>query len=83
MKIVNKINLSFSAVLAIIIGVSLFTFYMIAKNNLEKAVYEHLITAAQSRANHIETFLVELEEETIEIRGNAIMQGLSLHKREA
>ncbi|MBW8039008.1 MAG: HAMP domain-containing protein [Planctomycetes bacterium] len=57
MKIANKINLSFSIVVVILVGIASFTFYTIAKTNLEKAIYAHLSTTAQSRANHIETHL--------------------------
>lgn len=59
MKIANKINLSFSIVVVILVGIALFTFYTIAKTNLEKAIYAHLSTTAQSRARHIDTFLEE------------------------
>ena len=59
MKIANKINLSFSIVVVILVGISLVTFYAIAKSNLEKAIYAHLATTVQSRAYHIETFLEE------------------------
>ena len=76
MKIANKINLSFSAALVILMGISLFTFYIIAKNNLEKAVFEHLITTAQSRANHIETFIVELEEEAEIFAKSALIESM-------
>ncbi len=57
MKIANKINLSFSIVVVILLSISLFTFYTIAKTNLENAIYAHLSTTAQSRAHHIKTFL--------------------------
>jgi signal transduction histidine kinase len=43
----------------ILVGVSLSTFYAIAKTNLVKAIYAHLRTTAQSRAYHIKTFLEE------------------------
>ncbi len=41
MKIANKINLSFSIVVVVLVGIALFTFYAIAKTNLEKAIYAH------------------------------------------
>ena len=59
MKIANKINLSFSIVVVVLVGISLVTFYAIAKSNLEKAIYAHLSTTAQSRAHHVETCLEE------------------------
>ena len=61
MKIANKINLSFSVVLVILVGISLFTFYTIAKINLQRAIYAHLSTTAGSRARHIETCLGNYE----------------------
>ena len=57
MKIANKINLSFSIVVVVLIGIALYTFYTVAKTNLEKAIHSHLSTTVQSRADHIETFL--------------------------
>jgi len=59
MKIANKINLSFSIVVVILTGISLLIFYMIARTNLEKAIYAHLSTTAHSRAHHVETCLAE------------------------
>jgi len=59
MKIASKINLSFSIVVVVLVGISLVTFYTIAKTTLEKAIYAHLSTTVQSRAHHIETFLEE------------------------
>ena len=59
MKIANKINISFSIVVVILVGISLFTFYAIAKSNLQKAIYAHLSTTAQSRAHHVEEYLEE------------------------
>ena len=59
MKIANKINLSFSIVVVVLVGISLSILYTAAKSSLEKAIFEHLSTTAQSRARHIETFLEE------------------------
>ncbi len=57
MKIRSKITLSFFTTIAILAGISLLMLHFIAKNSLEKAIYPHLNTIAQSRASHIETFL--------------------------
>lgn len=76
MKIANKISLSFSVALVILMGISLFTFYMIAKNNLEKAIYEHLETTASSRALHVETFLEEHKEKTEIIAHLALVESV-------
>ncbi|MHC4488062.1 MAG: hypothetical protein ACYSW7_02635 [Planctomycetota bacterium] len=61
MKIANKINLSFSIVVVILVGILLVTLYAIVKSNLEKAIYAHLSTTAESRAHHIETCLGNYE----------------------
>jgi len=57
MKIADKINLSFSMVVVILVGISLLAFYATAKSNLEKAIYAHLSTTAESGAHYIETCL--------------------------
>ena len=59
MKIANKISLSFLFTSIILTTVSLFIVYTVVRNNLKNAIYTHLYTAAESRANHIETFLEE------------------------
>ena len=59
MKIADKINSAFFIAVALLMGVSMLIFYSEAKNNLEEAIFAHLNTTAQSRANHIETFLRE------------------------
>ncbi len=59
MKIADKINCAFSIAVVLLMGVSMLIFYSEAKNNLEEAIFAHLNTTAQSRANHTETFLRE------------------------
>jgi len=65
-KIANKISLSFLITAVMLTAVAASIFYTIAGNNLEKAIFEHLRTTAQSRANHIETFL-EAHKQTVEL----------------
>ena len=57
MKIANKISISFLIVGAVLTTVAGSIFYTISKNNLQNAIFEHLKTATQSRAHHIEGFL--------------------------
>jgi PAS domain S-box-containing protein len=57
MKIANKISISFLMVGAVLTTVAGSIFYTISKNNLQNAIFEHLKTATQSRAHHIEGFL--------------------------
>ena len=59
MKIANKISLSIilgGVILTVIITSIAYTMF---SKNLQKAIFAHLSTTVQSRANHIETFLEE------------------------
>ena len=58
MKIANKISLSFFITALVLTGVCSPVFYITARNSLKDRIYAHLETTAQSRAHHIETFLV-------------------------
>ena len=69
MKIANKISISFLIVGAVLTTVAGSIFYTISKNNLQNAIFEHLKTATQSRAHHIEGFLNMQKE-----GGNAVIQ---------
>jgi len=57
MKIANKISHSFIVTSLVFITVAGSVFYKISRNNLEKAIFNHLETTARSRAHGIETFL--------------------------
>ena len=57
MKISNKISLSFLITGIILTTIAASIAYTMFRNNMEKAILEHLRTTARSRANHIETFL--------------------------
>lgn len=61
MKIANKISLSFLAAALIILSAAGITVYIVAKNNLQKSIYNNLSVAAASRTNHIETYLEMLK----------------------
>ncbi len=56
MKIANKISLFLTLAGAILALMAVSIIYLAVRNNLEKEILQHLITAVQSRANHIETF---------------------------
>ena len=61
MKIANKISLSFlitALILTIIAGT---VFYLIAKDSLQKAIYNNLATACCFRSDNIKTYLKMLE----------------------
>ena len=72
MKIASKITISFIIVVTIFAAVSLLTFYIAAKAQLEETIYAHLNTTAQSRARHIETFL-EIGKESVEQLSKSIV----------
>ena len=59
MKIANKISLSFLITTVILTTAALTVIYIMVRNNMEKSILDHLITAASSRANHVETFFKE------------------------
>ena len=69
MKIGNKIGLSFLITAIILTTITVSIMYAVAGNTLEQAIHEHLMTPAQSRANHMETFLDE-HKQTIELLGS-------------
>ena len=57
MKIADKIILSFFTAALIFICITAPVIYIIERDNLKKAIFDHLNTATESRARHIETFL--------------------------
>jgi hypothetical protein len=72
MKIANKISLSFLITPVILTTAALSIYYPMTRDNLEKAIFEHLTTAAESRANHVETFL-EKHRQAVELLGAEII----------
>jgi len=59
MKIANKISLSLFIPTVITTIILVFIFFITARNNLKQTTFAQLMTAAKSRANHVETFLEE------------------------
>jgi len=57
MKVANKISVSFLITGVILTTTVVYSFYTISKSNLTKSIHEHLKTATQSRADHIEACL--------------------------
>ena len=57
-------------------AVAAFVVYMAVQSHLEKAIYEHLMTAARSRASHIETFLEEHRQAVALLGAEAIFKEL-------
>ena len=72
MKIANKISLSFLITAIILTTVAVTVFYTSARNNMEKLIHDHLVTAVESRANHLETFLSE-QKQIIELLANGVI----------
>jgi len=77
MKIAQKISLSFLMTGIILTTVGLSIIYTVVRNDIEKAIFAHLMTAAKSRADHIETFLKE-HKEIVELLANEILLKNSL-----
>ncbi len=59
MKLGKKIGLSFFTATLISMSILIIVFYTTAKNNLKDRIYEHLKTAAESRANWVNSYLAE------------------------
>jgi PAS domain S-box-containing protein len=57
MKIANKISLYFFSVAIILCGIAAPIFYLIVKKDLRNSIYSHLELAADSKAEHVETYL--------------------------
>jgi hypothetical protein len=72
MKIANKISLSFLITAVILTTVAVSITYIIIRKDLKKAIYDHLMTAAKSRASHIETFLEE-HKQIMELLANQLI----------
>ena len=81
MKIRSKITLSFFTTIAIFAGISLLTSHFIAKNSLKKAIYPHLSTIAQSRADHVETFLEANKEAVKQVSKSVVAEQFLLADR--
>ncbi len=77
MKIGQKISLSFLMTAIILTTVGLSISYTVVRNDIEKAIFAHLMTAAKSRADHIETVLKE-HKDTVELLANDILLKNSL-----
>jgi len=81
MKIANKISLSFLITAIILTTVVMLSVYIVVKSNLKEAIFQHVMTAAESRSNHIETFLEEQEAEVhLLSTGPLFMEILSSNK---
>ena len=72
MKIANKISFSFLITAVILTTVAVSMTYIIIRKDLKKAIYDHLMTAAKSRASHIETFLEE-HKQAIQFLANRVI----------
>ncbi len=81
MKIAHKISLFLTLVGAILALMAVSIIYIAVRNNLEKEILQHLITAVQSRANHIETFFDD-HKDAVEIMSSepSFIEVLSLSK---
>ena len=74
MKISNKISISFLITGAVLTTVAGAIYYTISRNNLQNAIFEHLKTAARSRAHHIETFLDMQKERIMQLSQSIVLE---------
>jgi PAS domain S-box-containing protein len=76
MKIATKISLSFFIVALILTSTTASILYIIAKDNLQKSIYNNLVTAVASRTNHIEAFLEKNKEIAIILAESVVFRNL-------
>jgi len=76
MKIANKISLSFLAGTLILSSIAASIFYSIAKDALQKSIYNNLDTAVSSRADHIETYLEMLKASVGQLSKSVVLENL-------
>ena len=79
MKNADKIGLS----AVIVTTVALSIFYPIVRSNLKREIFKHPRTAAQSRANHIQTFLGEHRQTVESLGAGAVFKGLLATNKDA
>ena len=72
MKIAKKISFSFLLTGVVLTIVSIAIVYITVRSNTEKEMFQHLMTAAHSRANHIETFLKN-RKQTVKLLAGAVV----------
>ena len=83
MKIASKITLSFLITGAVLTAIAGLVFYGISRNNLEKAIFEHLKTTAHSRTLHVETFLNIQKERITQLSQSIIIEDFLCAKEHA
>jgi PAS domain S-box-containing protein len=76
MKIANKISISFLITAVILTGIAAPIFYIIARRNLEDAIFSHLSTTARLRAHHIETFLETQKNAAAQLSQSVVLKEL-------
>ncbi|MCJ7579333.1 MAG: response regulator [Candidatus Aminicenantes bacterium] len=63
MKVANKISLSFFITAILLTSISISIIYITVKSRIKEQIFDQLISVAQSRAYHVESFLEEQKEE--------------------
>lgn len=82
MRIANKITLSFLITVSLLAGVASPIFYREARDNLEEAIFNHLITTVRSRVQHIETFLKHNKETLKQLSKSIVIRQFLLTGKE-
>lgn len=67
MKIANKISVSFLIMAIVFTSFGVLALYITSKKHLVNSIHQHLRTAVESRARHIETLLEEYKAQTMMI----------------
>ncbi len=76
MKIANKIRLSLLTVSLILTTISGTIFYWVAKDGLQKSIYNNLAATVASRCDHIETYLKILETSVGQLSKSVVLENL-------
>lgn len=76
MRIARKISLSFLITALGLTTIAVSIIHGVVRNNIEKSIFSHLMTAAQSRATHIETLLREHKEKIELMASSPLFIGL-------
>jgi len=76
MKIGNKITISFLGVALLLTIAASSVFYVVARNNLENAIDNDLDGIAQSRAQHVQTYLEMLKASVMQLSKSVVLEDL-------
>jgi len=76
MKIANRISLSFLTLIILLTVVASSIFYLIAKDNLQDAIYAQLEITVQQSSRNVETYLEMLKVYTLQFSKSVVLENL-------